>query len=78
MAVQKGLERWKCDRCGLEIIMDDVKNVDGWKTIRHIDVNDVLVERLVCPECYTRFKDCASYRDKAFDEYMSRRDQVVK
>ena len=78
MSVQKGLERWTCDRCGHEIVTDDGKGVDGWRTIRHIDVNDVIIERLVCPECYMRFKECARYRDKAFDEYMSRRDEVVK
>lgn len=78
MSVKKGLERWTCDRCGREIIRGEGESVDGWKTVRHIDINDAVIERLVCPECYTRFKDCARYRDKAFDEYMSRRDEVVK
>lgn len=71
MSVEKGLERWTCDRCGLEIIKDDGKGVDGWKTIRHIDVNDVVIERLVCPECYVLYKSFATYADKNFNEYMT-------
>lgn len=71
MSVEKGLERWTCDRCGREIIRDDGKSVDGWMTIRHIDINDVAIERLVCPECYVLYKTFATYADKNFDEYMT-------
>ena len=74
MAVEKGLERWTCDRCGKAVVTDG-GDVEDWRTVRHIDSNDVILTRLVCPECYVKFKGCASYRDKAFDDYMNRRDE---
>ena len=75
MAVEKNLQRWTCDRCGASVITDGGADVDDWRTVRHIDSNDVTLDRLVCPECYISFKDCAEYRDKAFDDYMNRRDE---
>ena len=75
MAVEKNLQRWTCDRCGTSVITDGGGDVEDWRTVRHIDSNDVILDRLVCPECYVRFKDCATYRDKAFDDYMNRRDE---
>lgn len=72
MSKTTGISQYTCDRDGTTAYLaDNDPRVSDWHTIKRVTADGVDMNRLLCADCYSKYKTLAGNQDTEFNAFMA-------